>query len=299
MKRFFVSAAAALYVLLLMTAVPVTVFAENTAKGFDGDVSSCGVYDHKGILNLDQQIELNQLVHEKSEELGLYIMIYLSDTARSEWDTKDFSDCTYEDYFGPDTDGVFYYMDLSEQPSAYDYISTSGIGNLYYDGNTDDMLDVIFDYLPASGEPIYGEDIEEGIKVILQQFEKYAEKPGFFDYYHDSDKGTYTYYRDGQVYVGTKKPVSIILRNFLIAGIPVGIIVFLIVYFSVKSHYKFKPSFNSAKYIAGEKTQFIEKNDVFLRTHTTKTKIESSSSGGGGGGGSHSSGSHGGGGGHR
>ena len=113
MKRFFVSAAAALYVLLLMTTVPVTVFAENTAKGFDGDVSSCGVYDHKGILNLDQQIELNQLVQEKSEELGLYIMIYLSDTARSEWETKDFADCTYEDYFNPDTDGVFYYMDLS------------------------------------------------------------------------------------------------------------------------------------------------------------------------------------------
>lgn len=298
MKRIFISAAAALYIMLLMAAMPVTAFAENTAEGFDGDVSSCGVYDRKGILSLDQQIELNELVQETSEELGLYIMIYLSDTARSEWNTKDFSDCTYEDYFGPDTDGVFYYMDLSEQYSAYDYISTSGIGNLYYDGNTDDMLDVIFDYLPASGETIYGEDIEKGIRVILQQFEKYAEEPGYFDYYHDSDKGTYTYYRDGQVYIGTKKPAVIILRGFLIAGIPAGIIVFLIVYFSVKRHYKFKPSFNPTTYVTGEKTRFTEKNDVFLRTHTTKTKIESSSSGGGHGGG-HSSGSHGGGGGHR
>lgn len=303
MKRFL--SAASVLILMIMSMLPVTAFADdfvtgangNSAQGFDGDISSCGVYDNKGILDIDQLVELNELIQEASEDLNLYIMIYLSDTARSEWDTKDFSDCLYEDYFGPDTDGVFYYMDLSEQSSAYDYISTSGIGNLYYGSKTDDMLEVIFKYLPASGEPIYANDIAKGIRVIVDQFRDKAENVSEYDYYYDKYHDTYTYMKDGELVISKSKPKAVYLLAFLAVGLPVAIITYLIVYFAVKSHYKFKPSFNPSRYISQERTKFTEKSDRFIRVYTTKTKIESSS--GGGGGGSHSSGSHGGGGGHR
>jgi hypothetical protein len=47
---------------------------------------------------------------------------------------------------------------------------------------------------------------------------------------------------------------------------------------------------NPSAYVARDKTNFREKSDTFIRTYTTKTKIESSSHGGSHGGGHHSGG---------
>ena len=79
----------------------------------------------------------------------------------------------------------------------------------------------------------------------------------------------------------------------------------LVVYFSIKSQYKFKTTPSPTTYVCHNKVKMDVQTDTFLREYTTKTKIETSSGGGGGrsGGGSshHSSGgsSHGGGGRHR
>lgn len=302
MKKIIKLITGAAVCLLIVSCSMINAFAasDNSAIGFDGDTSACGVYDDKGLFTDDELEELNELVQETADELDLYIAIYLSGSAMSETYTEYFADYAYEELFGADSDGVFYYMDLSEQYSAYDYISTSGKAMLLYDDHIDAMLESIFLYLPASGEPIISDDIAAGIDKICRTLKSYDREPGKFEYEYDSYTGKYIYYKDGKTVISSSMPASVSLRNALMFGLPAGLIVGLLFYFITKSHYKFKQSCNPHVYVSHEKTNFTQREDRFIRTYTTKTKIESSSSSGGGGGGSHGgSGSHGGGGGHR
>lgn len=303
-KKFLKMTASAAAVVITFSCCIFSAFAgsDNSAKGFDGDVSLSGVFDEKELFTDSQLDEINEDIQETAEKLSMNIMIYLGDSSGwSEEHTKNFADSTYDNIFGADTDGVFYYMDLSEDSDAYDYISTSGIANIYYGSKTDEMIESIFSYLPATGEPVTDTQIERGIRQILSVFEEYHDgTPGMFDYYYDSDLGKYTYYRNGQTYVTYKRPISLLLLRGALFGIIPGIIVGLCFYFITKSHYKFKSSCDPSVYVSRDETTFIVRDDRLIRTRTTKRKIESNSGGsGGGGGGGGGGGSHGGGGGHR
>lgn len=297
-----ITAAVSCMIVMSVGMINVSAASDNSAIGFDGDTSMCLVYDEKGVFDNDPDTldELNELVRDTAEELDLYIAIHLSSAPLSESAVQRLSDEAYEELFGADSDGIFYYMDLSEQYSAYDYISTSGKGMLLYDDHIDDMFDNIFRYLPSSGETIRADDIESGIRQICRELKTYDKVPGFFSYEHDTYNGKYIYYRDGKTVITSSKPAWLFILNGLLFGTPAGIIVGLMVYFITKRHYKFKESCNPQVYVSHEKTNFTQREDRFIRTYTTKTKIESSSSSGGRhSGGSHRSGSHGGGGRHR
>ncbi len=86
--------------------------------------------------------------------------------------------------------------------------------------------------------------------------------------------------------------------TILLFALPAGAVAAIIYYFSIKSTYKFKASMNPNVYVSSEDTRFVRREDRFIRTYTTKTKIETSSGGGHGGGGG-GGGGHGGGGSHR
>ncbi len=300
MKRFAKITCALISCIIMLSMCGITAFAlENHAQGYNKDASYlCGVFDDKNLFDEDTLEELNTLVRETSEETELYICIYLSGESRYDSETEDFSDYTYEELFGEDSDGIFYYMDLSEQYSAYDYISTSGKGMLYFDDHIDDMFDEIFPYLPSSGETIYASEIELAIEQICEVISDYASKePGFFDYEYDSGTGHYIYMKSGDCIVTPTAPPAILVKRGLIS-LAIGAIAAVICYFIVKHHYKFKPSCNPSVYVSREESHFTHRDDRFIRTYTTKTKIQSGSSGGRSGGGG-SRGSHGGGGRHR
>jgi len=140
----------------------------------DTEFSGSGVIDEKKIFTKNQLDEINDNIRETAKNLNMNIMIYLGDSSGwSEEQTKRFADSTYDDIFGIDSDGVFYYMDLSEDSDAYDYISTSGIANKYYNGKIEDMFEEIFKYLPATGEPIVDTQIQSAICQILLVFDEY------------------------------------------------------------------------------------------------------------------------------
>lgn len=301
MKRFIMFMTAVLSCAAVIACGAFSAFAESIipAAGFNGDTSNCRVYDNKGLFTDKELKELDELVQETAEEIDMYIAIYLSDTARSEGSTQFFSDETYEELFGANSDGVFYYMDLSEQYSAYDYISTSGKAILLYDDHIDSMLSSIFNYLPASGEPITADEIAGGINKICQTFRAYSREPKNNEYKYIEYNDTYVYYKDGETVISSSKPAAVRLKNALLFGLPSGLIVGFLFFFITKSNYKFRKSCNPHVYVAREETNFTQREDRFIRTYTTKTKIESSSSSGGGGGSHGGSGSHGGGGGHR
>lgn len=291
--------------LIIFTAIlPLTVKAEK-------DFSNCKIYDEYGLFKESKLDELDSLLKQTAEEIDMYVAVYISKTNLTDTQTEVFAEDYYEELFGENTDGLFFYMDLSGGVPAYDYISTSGKGALVYTDYKNDgennVIDKIFDqlyiFMPSSGEEIKSADIESVIEEFCRQLEKYAETGAERFYYsYDSADGKYIYQSGGKVVVSTHKPLFVMLK-YLPAGIIAGILTAIVMFFSIKSTYKFKKSCNSDVYIERNETNFTERQDRFIRKYTTKTKIQSSSSGGShhSGGSSHHSGggSHGGGGRHR
>lgn len=254
-------------ILPLMTASAYDVYNEDTGYGYSCVDDDFGVFSD----NEDELYELNQEVQECSEKLGLNIYIFIAgeNFRMSDSTTPTFCGDAYDKLFGAYTDGVFFFIDMSGKTPAYDYVCTSGKAIQWYSGKTDAMREATYDYLPSSSEGNYAahhSDIKLGIEEFLYQLKKYKRQ-------YDT-----RYLR---------------LLPFGGAG---WLIVTLIGYFIGKSSYKFKDKTNPRIYVSSEETNFAEKSDTFIRTYTTRTKIESSSGGGHhGGGGGH----HGGSGGHR
>ena len=273
----------------------------DVAKGFDGNYINSSFLDNTGLV--ENPDELTTLVQQTAQKLEMNIFIYsagTSDSYRSDYDIEQFADDFYDEIYGEDTDGVFYYMDVSGRSPACDRISTSGKAVLLYQNCIENIFTRLDNYLPASTEPVKAEHIENAVKGFLSALEDYSTyKPSAFEYYHDESSGKYMFMKNGEFVVSTHKPLiyNIVL---MIVFLVVGAIVALITYFVTASNYKFKKSQNSVIYAKNENTVFRRSTDEFIRTYTTKHKIETSSGGGGrSGGGGHSGGGHGGGSHHR
>ena len=308
MKRFISLIASCVICMCLLPFTVLNAHAEdNYYQGWDGDWRASKLVDNEygnsGLFSQDNRNNLNEKIRTYARDLEMNIIVYIGGMYRSDDDTEWLCRDTYTENFGEDTDGVFYYIDLSGKSPAYDYIATSGKAVLLYEKNKNDIFDHLDNYLPASGQPIYEQDIYDAVNSFLSQLSYYSEnKPSSFAYYHDKKTGKYFYYKDGNFTVSKSKPFMIWMYIFLVCA-AIGALVGLITYFVAKSRYKFKSKTNPSVYLAGNDVNFTERSDTLIRSYVTKHKIETSSGGGsrgGGGGGSHhSSGGFGGGGHHR
>ena len=297
--------------MLPLMSISASAVSDNYAKGFSGHSEDSKLIDNeynggKGIFGDDKDTfrEVDSKIKALSEELQMNITVFVSGVERSDYATEIFADDTYDSTYGEDTDGVFYYLDLSGKYSAYDYISTSGKAVLMYQKHIDSIFSALDYYLPASGETIIADDIRLAIERFLDLLRTYYnEKDSGFEYYHDESSGKYFYFKNNELVISRDhKPPFIWLIASLIGAVAGGLTT-LISYFVTKSNYKFKKKTNPSIYLSGNDVRFAEKSDILLRSYVTKHRIESSSGGGGrsgGGGGGHSfSGGHGGGGHHR
>lgn len=290
--------------LAVMVILPMSVLnagaAENMHKGWDGNSGKSGLWDGAGLYDSSEYMEISELISRYSQKLEMNIFIYIGgkNDRMSDAQTQVFSDHYYENTFGQYTDGIFYFMDFTGKSPAYDYMFMSGRAVLQYDSHRDSIFNYLDNWLPSSGKEdysVYKDDIRDAIEAFLERLDYYSDASPK-DNYYDSGNGEYYYYKGKELYITSAMPVSYRLRP-LVFAVPIGIIAAVIYYFVMKSTYKFKPSANPSVYVSSEETRFKRREDRFIRTYTTKTKIESSSSGGGGGGG-HSGGGHGSGGGH-
>ncbi len=296
MKKFFRLLSALIVAVVALSCCSCSYVADS-AKGFNEDnLKYCRVIDDKGIFSEEEVEELSELVRETAEKVDMHLVIFISGAFLGEYATPDFAGDLYEEIFGEDSDGALYYMDLGEGSYAYDHISTHGKGILMYDPHIDPMFDVIYNYLPSTGETIYADDIYTAVEKICGQFEKYGTgDPGMFSYSYDDYTDKYIFFRDGKTVVSSTKPLAARIPSMLVSLL-IGGAAGLLFFFITKSNYKFKASCNPHVYVAGEQTQFTAKEDRYIRTATTRTKIESSSGGGRSGGGRSGGGSRGGGG---
>lgn len=260
------------------------------------------LYDEGKRLSASEFAECEKRIQQASDKTGMNIAVVLGVQNRSDTAIEVLADTSYDELFGKKTDGLLYYMDLKGS-SPYDYISTSGMGQMYYtnaDNNNRvyDMLKEISTYLyPVGSEDVYG-----GVMKFAELTEYYYEQ-GVPDRYYVYDDQFHEYYHveDGELITTTSKPYHdwFMIPVMAVFGGLIGLVAGGIVFLSVKARYKFKYSLSPTTYVNRKNVNYREQYDKFVRTSTSRVRIESSSSGGSHGGGGYSSGGHGGGGFHR
>lgn len=248
-----------------------------------------------------------------ADETGMNVAVWIGSTQVgdcSDEDTVAFCDDHYDELYGINTDGVFLYLDMSDEDSLYDYLSTSGKGQFYYTNSEDynrvgTIISEVEEELPR-GE----EDLPSAVHVFCHDLEYYYQSgvPSDTYYVYNADTGKYQYLENDTLKEAKKLPEEYTAvcswGTIVIFSVLIGLIAGGISLLSIRNRYKFKTAGSMQNYLVASEVQYRKRTDQFLRTYTTRTKISSESSGGGGGGGgsSHSSssgGSHGGGGGHR
>lgn len=297
------------YLIILTALMPLCTYAvESSSRNFE----NCGVYDTSGTLSESEVSQLSGTVRETAKQIDMYVAVFISGEDMSDYETEVFSEECYEDMFGENTDGIFFYMDLSDGKPLYDYISTSGMGALIYtdyrnDGKNnviDKIFKKVYNYLPSSesGQKASADDLKLAVEEFCSQLKIYADNEvKTFYYNYDPVDKKYIYESGGKAVVSSHKPYFVMIK-YLPIGLLIGIVTAIVMFFIIKSTYKFRKSCDSSVYISKDETNFTVKDDRFIRQYVTKKKIERSSSSGGShrsGGGSHGGGSHGGGGSHR
>ena len=270
----------------------------------------------------EEAAQLDRTVKDAAERLQMNVLVYASREARSDPDTEAFADDEYDRIFGDDTDGIFFYMDLSAQSPAYDYISTSGRAVVMYQRKIEGILDAPYTYLPSSsdihakGLALYKENFMRAVPAFLDKVVRIDKSfhpllPRAYYYYSPITK-KYVFYNAGKLYVTKSRPplqklLLLVLAEFI--GLIFAIVLRVRVNGKVQQAWlRMRTKPDGSIYIV-RKMRFSEKTDTYLHTTEKRTynpPVSSSSSYHSGSshrssGGSHRSGggTHGGGGRHR
>lgn len=217
--------------------------------------------DFDGVLNESEIERLEKRLDRVSEKTGMNAAVVIFSDAKgsSSYDWQDFADCAFDETFGVNTDGTLLYIRFDPN---YVHLSTSGKGNEVYN-STDYYNDILDDVAPklSSGD-VYG-----AIGEYCLGLESY-----------------YGRYKSRWIFGG-------------MIGLVCGAAAAGIVLFVVYTRYHKNLPVSAVNYAGRNNIRYTEKQDIFVRTYTTRTRIDSGGSGGGGG--THTSssgGSHGGGG---
>ena len=264
------------------------------------------VYDEGERLSATELTEVENRLRQAADYTGMNIAVIMGIQNRSDITIESVCKTTYTQLYGAKTDGLIYYMDL-KGVNPYDYIATSGMGQFYYTNSSmNNRIDEIYDALDDYLYPVGSENVYEAVLKFAELVEYYYDA-GIPEHYYVYDDELHEYYHveDNTVVTTNVKPYidpMAIILCMLAAGFT-GLLAALITFFAVKMRYRFKTSLNPTSYVNRKDVQYREQYDHFVRTSTSRVRIESDSggrsSGGGGGGGGHSSGGFGGGGHHR
>lgn len=281
----------------------------SAARPLEDTIPNCKLYDPDNFLSSEEQDEINEMIRQVSSDIDMYVAVCILDETGNNYSDPqcmNYADDLYDKQFnipyGKETDGALLLLNM---PTHYIYISTCGLGEFfYYNGGSenriDGMVDHLIDYMRNS-------DYTGAVGRFCSDL-KYYRDLGYpvNAYTYNASTGQYAYvYKDGIAFAD-KLPwwYGVNWTLWGIIGAIAGAITALIAAAVVSSNYKLVKTLDASNYISQKETRYSVKDDVFIRTHTSKTRINTDSGrsgGGGGGGSSHTSSggfSHGGGGGH-
>lgn len=270
------------------------------------------LYDEGSLLSEDDYTAAWETLENTATESGMHIGVWIGSTPMGTYATTSACDDTYDETFGVNTDGIFLYLDCSDESDLYDYISTSGLGQFYYTNSANcDRISAMWDHMmPYLSRG--NEDLPSAIQAFCDDVVSYAAQgaPSDSYYVYDSDRGDYLILEDGDVqfvdtlpesYTTTREERMLRVLISAVVGLLVGALTLLL----IRRRYRFQQPGSTSPYLQHGQVRFTERSDRFLHRHISRTRIapDNNGSGGGHGGGmSHGSsfgGSHGGGGHHR
>ncbi|MDE6005528.1 MAG: TPM domain-containing protein [Oscillospiraceae bacterium] len=299
MKKYYIKFITSILLLITCICPAMSMHVKATSE-------SVYLYDEAGKLTQEEYQFCYESLENASDYTGMNIIVILGYQEYSETTIESLADSTYDTLFAKKSDGLCYYIDLRGHSPAYDYISTSGLAQFYYtNANSNNRIKAMTTMLDKYLVPAGSEDIVGAVNGFAEQL-KYYYDMGIPERYYVYDNSYHEYYHvENNVIITTKnKPYLAWDKAFLsgMIGLILGIMIAVITYLVVKSHYKFQHALTPTNYVNKKTVIYRQQYDRFVRTRTNKTHISSSSGGHGGGGhhgGGHSSGGHGGGGHHR
>ncbi len=264
-------------------------------------------YDEGELLSDDETEEVVTLLQDTADTLEMDLGVYLGSTPLGEHNTISLCDDTYDEIFGINSDGVFLYLDLSDEDDLYDHISTSGAAQFYFSNAEEcDRISEIFEEM----NPYLSRGAEQPVEAITAYCDALTAFyqmgiPDAHYYVYDDDRDAYGIYEDGKVQWKKELPDEyqsgpgngVILLLSAVIGIIAGCITLLLIWRA----YRFKSPNNTSVYLQSRDVHFSQRQDHFIRQYHTRTKISTDNHHSVGGSSHMSSfgGSHGGGGNHR
>ena len=142
----------------------------SAARRFEDCIANCKLYDPDNLFSPEEQEELNQVIRKTSDDANVYVAVYVlngSERDMTKTGCMNYADDRYDELFNPqsdvDTDGVLLVLNLDmsgSESGRYLYISTSGMGQLYYLEEEpynpycrcEQMMDHIVSYMPRGEE---------------------------------------------------------------------------------------------------------------------------------------------------
>lgn len=252
---------AAFIVALLLSVLCPLFYGENAEK----------VVDSANLLTEEQEERLQTACVDFVEQYGLDIVVVTIDDNQGKSSTAYADD--YYDYngygLGDDCSGLLLLIDMDARNL---WISTTGEGiRVYTDTRIDRMLDDIYGYVAE-------EDYFSGAMAFILSAGKYAAQGVTSDQYnYDTETGESDPYYQPDFW-------KTLLKRMGQAALG-SLVLTLIVVIAVRGSKGKKETVNATTYLDSHNYHLYRKQDSFLRTSVSKTRINDSNSGGGGGGG--------------
>lgn len=268
--------------------------------------ASVALYDESNCLGAEEKNTCTARMQSAADTTGMHIAIIISTEKRSEAVIESIAEEVYDSVFGEKTDGICYYMDLSGY-DAYDYISTSGLGQFYYtDSYSNNRIDRIYSAVDKYMYPVGNEDPAGAIQEFAEQLEYYYQQGIPEQYYiYDEDEHVYYHVENGILITTKGKPYLNWNTAFLAmaAAMGFGVLIAIFVYVAIRARYTFQYSLSPTNYVNKKTVVYRQQHDRFIQSRITKTQTSpdnrSHHNGSHHGGGGHSHHGHGGGGHHR
>ncbi len=265
------------------------------------------LYDQGDLLTNDAFQTALETLEKTAEQTDMHIGVWLGSTAMGENTTETRCEDTFDDTFGVAVDGIFLYLDCSDDYDLYDYIYTSGNGQFYYNNAQNyDRISAIWSdldpYLTRGSE-----DLSGAIEMFCQDLVYYADNNTISERYYayDAYSETYLFLEDGVIISRDVLPLVYRFQNITLEYVwicaLIGLVIGFLLFLFIRIRYRFKTAETIQRYLQSGEVRFVLREDRFVRKYRTRTRIQQNNGGGGYGGGGHHGGgghSHGGGGGH-
>lgn len=279
-------------VLLAFAALFLCSIPASAERQFADCIENCRLFDAEKVLDTQTAAELSSLISQTSEEINMYVAVVILDRSKpgeTDEQMEYNAHIRYNELFNPqdgvDTDGALLYLNFATRGL---YIAASGRGMFYYYNGSEEnragqMVENIIPYMKAEN---YAGAIQQFCSDLKLYYKKGIPSQG---YNKHRDTGKVYYIQNGEIVIADKLPWYYGVKWPLVLGVSgiLGALAGLISMLCIKSSYKLKKSLSATNYVSQKETEYYQRDDIFLRTHTSKTHISSDSgrSGGGGGGG--------------